>query len=184
MQRDRTITISILIFVLCLAGLYTWTVIEQGRKDHAANNPAAHALTVTAGEQPFTDLSGTPISLTEHVGKVLIVNVWASWSPDSASELPLLAAHAAMYADHGVTVIGINRAESQTTAERFLNSVGAAQSVQLVLDPADRYYYSIEGFAMPETVFYDAQGNIVHHHRGPLTQQQLVEYTEAALRTE
>lgn len=36
----------------------------------------------------------------------------------------------------------------------------------LLLDPNDSFYSAIGGFSMPETIFVDAQGNIVEHKRG------------------
>jgi hypothetical protein len=40
--------------------------------------------------------------------------------------------------------------------------------VILVLDPEDRFYKSIEGFSMPETIIYDRFGNLIQHQRGKL----------------
>jgi uncharacterized FAD-dependent dehydrogenase len=40
--------------------------------------------------------------------------------------------------------------------------------VKFLLDTSDRFYKSIKGYAMPETVIYDPEGRIYFHARGPI----------------
>jgi len=42
-----------------------------------------------------------------------------------------------------------------------------------VQDPNDSFYKSIGGFAMPETLFIDGEGNIRLHKRGPMTYEEM-----------
>lgn len=171
-------TLAIILLILILAGVSVVRVVSERERAAA---PASQALTVGPTEAGFTDLSGNPVPLTDRVGAVLVVNSWASWSPDSAVELPRLAAVAAEYEAEGVRVVAINRAEIKETAERFLRTVDAYDQVELVLDPDDHYYRSIGGYAMPETIFYDAAGEIVHHHRGVMREIDIRNYLDAAL---
>jgi len=180
-QKNKTVTLVVLAGIILIAAVATFVVVKKEQERRAADNAANQALVVGESEIPYTDLSGNPIALSHEQGSTLVVNSWASWSPDSAQELPLLAKLASQYAEQGVKVVAINRAEPQTTAERYLRTVGAADTVQLVLDQEDRFYRSISGFAMPETIFYDQSGNIVHHQHGVLTEEQMITYVEQAL---
>ncbi|MBP6881052.1 MAG: TlpA family protein disulfide reductase [Candidatus Pacebacteria bacterium] len=180
-QKDSRITLGVIAAIIIVGVLYTWFVIHKVAVERAANNPANESLSTIEGVAPYTDMAGNPLSLSEHVGSVLVVNSWASWSPDSVRELPALAEIVTEYAEKDVKVIAINRAEPQTTAERFLRTVGAADAVQLVLDPDDHFYHSIQGYAMPETIFYDRKGGVVHHHHGVLTKDEMKTYLEMAL---
>jgi phage gp45-like len=80
-----------------------------------------------------------------------------------------------------VIVIGINRAESRTTAEAFLTTLGLTDEVLLIVDADDRYYGAIGGFSMPETIIYDTKGNIVKHKRGQITEAELTLVLDEAL---
>lgn len=179
--REQAITGGVILVILLLGALYTWSTISKQRALEAADNPATHALTTEADQAPYTDLEGNILTLTEYVGEVLVVNSWASWSPDSARELPLIATITSEYEDRDVRVLAINRAEPRTTAERFLRTFSITDKVQLVLDPDDRYYRSIAGYSMPETIFYDRKGNIVHHHHGVMTEADIRNYLDAAI---
>ncbi len=181
LRKDKVVTLFV-IGTIVLAGVaYTWSVLQKAALERAQNNPAAHSFKTETGQTPFTDMAGNTLSLTDQVGSVLVVNSWASWSPDSAVELPVLEKIAMEFKDRNVKVLAVNRAEPQSTAERFLRVIGATDGVELVLDPDDRYYRSIAGYAMPETVFYDTKGNVVYHHHGTLTYEQVREYVTTAL---
>jgi len=85
------------------------------------------------------------------------------------------------YESEDVVVIAINRAEAKDTAESYLQTIGVADQVRLIVDNDDRYYKSIGGYTMPERVFYDQSGNIVAHKRGQLTKTEAESFIEQAL---
>lgn len=180
-HKNSKRTFIIVGVILILAALYTGFVLKKKWEREAMNNPAMNALLTGDGGKPYTDMNGNVLTFDSYLGEILVVNSWASWSPDSAKELPMLAKVAGEFSDKNVKVIAINRAEPQTTAERFLQTVGAADGVELVLDLDDRYYKSVAGFAMPETIFYDKSGNIVHHHHGVISEEELRQYLQKTL---
>ena len=85
------------------------------------------------------------------------------------------------YADQDVVVIAINRKEPMERAKAFLKSVGDFEAIKFAVDLTDAYYTSIGGFSMPETVFYDAEGNTVFHKRGFMDLDEMRKHTQAAL---
>ena len=180
-MRSSVIVLGVLISVLLLSAAGLWLVKQQNAKEELNSSPAAQAL--QAGEQvgTYTDMSGNHLVISEYVGNVLVVNSWASWCPFCAVELQELAAAADDYKDDGVVILAINRAESAATAERFIATTPGLTSVQLILDPSDKYYTSIGGYTMPETVVYDAKGNIIFHKRGATTKSEITTYIEQAL---
>lgn len=180
-RKEHVVTVGIIVAVLLVGFLYTWTVISEKKAQQAKNNPASIALTSFEGQGTFTDLSGTVVNFDDHLGKVLVVNTWASWSPDSVRELPALVTLVSEYSDQRIEIVGINRGESREAAERFLKTVGISDSLRLVLDPEDRFYKSIQGYAMPETIVYDQKGNIVYHARGVVDIGELREHIDATL---
>lgn len=175
-------TFGVILLIIILAGLYTWSVVQKQKMASDPSNPALLSLGTTGNQSPYTDLEGNPVSLSDFVGKTLVVKSWASWCPACVRELQELSTMSRQYESKGVKVIAINRAEPAKTAKAFLKSIGADQDVLLVLDPDDRYFESINGFNMPETVFYDTSGNIVHQQHGSLTSAEIRKYIEKTLK--
>lgn len=177
--RDTIITLFILLTVLFLAGGYVAyiTLVPQVGDEALLRN----VLTPAEGEAAFTDLSGQDITLTEDFGKITVVYSWASWCPQCASDLPLLNELANKYIDQDdVVFVAINRAEDRYTAERFLGTLPALNSLKIVLDPTDHLFKSMEGYAMPEYVIFTKTGEEAYRGRGSL-QRATVESTLAEL---
>jgi len=178
------ITLGIMVGIL-LVGAITIAVLEnrQEKRELAASD-AAGALTSTVTNSQYTDFAGNPANLDQYLGQVLVVNSWASWSPSSSAEITLIAEVADSYSDENVVFIAINRAEAKEVAELYLQTIGVSDQVRLIVDTDDRYYRSIDGYTMPETVFYDRKGNIVAHKRGALTKEEITKNIERALNQE
>jgi thiol-disulfide isomerase/thioredoxin len=181
MNRSGIITLCVIGLLLVVGGYYTFQINQKAATKPALSAPAMVALTTNDEQSPYTDLAGNPVVLSNYVGSVLVVNVWASWSPFSKNDLAVLSRLADRYAADPVHFLAINRAENPLTAERFLKVVNATSDLLLVLDPDDRYYKSIGGYSMPETVLYDSEGEEVLHLHGALTEEVLTEHLDEIL---
>ena len=170
MKRTTILTLSIIVLILLLAGVGTYFFLKIPRD---AQNSEANKALATNVMQAFTTLQGEPLDLSVYKGKIRVVNSWASWSPFSATELVDLEKLATDYKSKNVVVIAINRKENKEQASRFLKSIGTFPDIVFAIDVNDTYYASVGGYAMPETVFYDVQGNVVEHYRGNMTNAQM-----------
>ncbi len=119
----------------------------------------------------YTDLNGNSVSLEQYLGKILVVNSWASWSPFSTGELILLQEIAQNYNQKEVIFLAINRKETREQAQRFANTLPELNSLLVVIDTEDRFYTSIGGYAMPETVIYNQKGDLVEHIHGTIKKE-------------
>jgi thiol-disulfide isomerase/thioredoxin len=181
MERSGKITLVIIISFIIAVAVITFFVSQKNTQSALSSSEAGTSLTTQAGQSPYTDIDGNPVAIDENLGSVLVVSSWASWCPSCAEQLPDLALLGEEFADRDVKVLAINRAEPKTTAVAFLKSIRATEGLQLVLDPDDRFYASIDGYAMPEILFYDPQGSVVFHQRGIMTYEQLKSQTELML---
>jgi thiol-disulfide isomerase/thioredoxin len=181
MKKNTTITLLILLVILLLTAWVVYLVQQRSAERTLLGSEAATAFNYGTSTTNFTDFDGNQTNLAQFLGKTLVVNSWASWAPASVNELKLLTTVAKDYKEQGVIVIGINRAETRTTAEAFLNTLGLTDEVLLIVDADDRYYGAIGGFSMPETVIYDTKGNIVKHKRGQITEAELTLVLDEAL---
>jgi len=124
----------------------------------------------------FSDGNGSCYELSEFRAPVTVINVWASWCPFCVEELPDLDVLAREYPK--TPVVAINRAESVNTAQEFLESLGAVDSIHFLFDPQDTFYRFIEGFGMPETIFIDSEGTTLFHKRGVMSLQEMRDTVE------
>lgn len=179
MRKSSTvITLIILVAILIIVGGVLYVV-----RTNPSDDPQGDAVTnlkVTT-DQSFTDLQGNALDFEAYEGKVRVVNAWASWNPFSIQELKDFETLASEYNKEEVVVIAINRKEPKEQAVGFLASVGTFSSIVFAIDLQDSFYTSIGGYAMPETIFYDARGNIVVHARGDMSLEEMKTYTNQAL---
>ena len=179
--RNNEIILAVMVVVLLVGAFYTWRVVEKRNTVELQDSSAFSSLGTTGEQSPYTDLYGNTIVLSDYIGEVLVVTSWASWCPACATDLPRLSAVATSYESKPVHFLAINRSEPPNTADRYLRTVKATSGVLLILDPDDRFYKSIGGYAMPETVFFDAAGKIVYHARGSMRTEEMRKYIEKAL---
>lgn len=160
-----------IVLIVMIVGGITYYVSDRAAREEA--NQAKSTLFASGVENPYVDQNGIPTSLDLYLGKIIVVNSWASWSPFSVQELPDFNTVASEYKDKNVIVLAVNRNENRDTADRFLATLPPMSTIKIVTDTADYFYNAVGGYAMPETLIYNELGTIVHHHKGVLTAAEL-----------
>ena len=129
-------------------------------------------------EAPVKDLprlgAGGTGSLADHRGKVVVLNIWASWCPPCRSEMPLLQRTHEKITPQGGLVLGIDTQDATEDALAFLRERKITFSS---LRDRDREYgrsLGVSGY--PETFLIDRDGKIAAMRRGPVTQAWLDEH--------
>lgn len=141
------------------------------------------SVTTFTGEYELVleDYDGNEVGLSDFKRKLLVVHTWASWCPYCGEELQHLQQLKERYGDD-ITILAVNRAEPEAEAKAFTAQWGIDTSkIEILLDTDDAFYKSIEGYAMPETVFINARGGIVHHQRGPMRLEEVTEKIDMLL---
>jgi thiol-disulfide isomerase/thioredoxin len=181
MKRSYIITLVVIFLILGIGGLLTYYVYSTPRD----SGDSAAKKTLMLGEgKSFTDLDGNALTLEQYEGTLRLVNSWASWTPFSAQELVFLEEIAKEY-DGRVIMIAINRGEDREYAKQYVASLGTSfEKVHFVYDPEDDFYDSVEGYAMPETLIYDTEGDITAHRRGNMNKEEMRTLIEEALANE
>lgn len=164
MSKNHKIVLGILCAVLLVTALATYFVITS-EKNKVLDETVA-VFSNESGTLPYTDLNGNEVFLDQYLGKILVVATWASWSPFSQTDLQTLSDLSSEYSSEEVIFLAINRKETKEQAARYLASIPEVSGVVLVLDPTDRYYGAVGGYAMPEAIIYNQRGEIISHLRG------------------
>ncbi len=180
-KRSAYITLFVLGAILLVAGAIAgYIMYERYQEAHAPDIAAIQPEETVV----YRDMSGNEIDLRTFAGKPLIVNAWATWSPFSRDELLALAALKHEYGD-AFDVLAVNRKEPQSTIEAYLAQIdGDLSGITFIQDEADAFFTTVMGYAMPETIYYNEEGNIVEHVRGNQTEEAIRERIEAMLKTE
>jgi thiol-disulfide isomerase/thioredoxin len=171
MFRKNIFPLTAILIVIVLIGTATYVIRTNAIKE--AKNDAKKTLFSEDQNAQFLDEQSNPVALDAYKDSVLIVNVWASWSPYTATEFPILNEVAGNYKDRGVKVLGMNRKESQTQIERYLATIPDYEHIEQIIDVNDFFYAGIDGYAMPETIIFDRDGQIIQHLRGVVTKEEL-----------
>lgn len=112
------------------------------------------------------------------LGKVWMLNVWASWCGACRDEHPLLVAYSRA---GGVPIYGLNYKDKREDGMAWLRQFGDPYTDSL-FDPDGRIGLDYGVYGVPETFVIDKAGVVRYKHIGPITQQVLRDKIEPLLR--
>lgn len=113
---------------------------------------------------PCLDRDGGQYPLDRATGRAVVINVWASWCPPCATELPAFQRLAAVAPDT-VTVLGVVSEDSRDRAIAAAADLGITFGT--VYDRAGQLRRAMGRNALPLTLFVDAAGRLRHVYNGP-----------------
>jgi thiol-disulfide isomerase/thioredoxin len=80
------------------------------------------------------DLAGTPFTLVQLDGQVVLVNFWATWCPPCRKEMPALQRLSERLQGEPFAVLGVNVGEAPERIEDFLPSLPVSPGFPILLD--------------------------------------------------
>ncbi|WP_110692680.1 prolipoprotein diacylglyceryl transferase family protein [Salinicola halophyticus] len=122
---------------------------------------------------PLADLDGSSVALLtvlQEADRPMVVNLWASWCPPCRREMPIL--EQAQQARDDVSFVFVNQGESVDAIETFLQRESLSLD-HLYRDPDMTFGREVGAMAMPTTLYYDADGQLVDTHFGELSRATL-----------
>ena len=114
---------------------------------------------------PLLHDAAKSFSPKEMVGRVWMLNVWASWCPPCLEEHPVITELAKSGA---APIVGLNYKDGREDALAWLKRNGDPFIVS-VHDPAGRVGVEYGVYGVPETYVIDKDGIIRYKHIGPIT---------------
>lgn len=122
---------------------------------------------------PVSDTNGAPSSLQQYRGKIVVLNLWASWCPPCRAEMPDLQRLYAANRQRGVVVIGVDQGESPARAASFARSLSIRYPIWIDNDQEYGRVYAALG--LPTTVIIDRGGVVTRGFDGPLSYPQMTQ---------
>jgi thiol-disulfide isomerase/thioredoxin len=119
------------------------------------------------GEVSFADGDGAPKSLSDWHGKVVLLNIWATWCVPCREEMPMLDKLQAELGgnDFQVVVVNIDRGGADKPRS-FLAETGATH-LGLYTDPTGKLFSKVKAVGMPTTLLLDREGREIGRLVGP-----------------
>jgi thiol-disulfide isomerase/thioredoxin len=122
------------------------------------------ALPEAISKAEYRGLGGKTIKLEDYKGKVVLVNLWATWCSPCRDEMPHLVELQDKYKGNGFEIIGLNVEQEDTEAkvQRFAEQMHLNYTLGWVDDQGKREFVKISRFdAIPQSFLINRKGQIV-----------------------
>ncbi len=183
-MKNKGLIILIIVFALGMTGAY----ILYNRLSDSVDSDYPTTPTINSGTQAakpqslkmpdFTvyDQDGNAVKLSDFLGKPIVLNFWASWCSPCRSEMPgFESAYQQLGSD--ITFLMVNATggrETLSSAKAFLQSSG--YTFPVLFDTEMNASATYQVYSLPTTYFIDAEGYLVTHAIGALSQSRLEKY--------
>ena len=113
----------------------------------------------------FVDLAGNTVSLSEFTGKIVLVNLWATWCEPCLREMPSLERMQSRLGDK-ITVVAVSEDRGGSkTVEPFIDKLGL-KSIKTYLDPKSAAERAFKVQGLPTSFLIDRKGRILGRVEG------------------
>ena len=131
----------------------------------------------------FTDADGKPVSLADFSGKIVLLNIWATWCVPCREEMPALDKLETKLGGKDFQVVAVNIDKGgPDKAAAFLKETGASH-LGLYTDPSGKLFATLKAVGMPTTLIIDRHGKEIARLVGPAdwASPEAVKVIEAAI---
>jgi thiol-disulfide isomerase/thioredoxin len=127
----------------------------------------------------LTNLDGKAVTLSDYRGKVVLVNLWATWCPPCREEMPTLQAFYEKHKGEGFVLIAINQEETRNVVAPFVEEYGLTFPVWLDLKyEAERKFNTAN---LPSSYVIDRNGRVRLMWIGGISESNLEKYVPAVI---
>ena len=130
----------------------------------------------------ITDFNGQLLEADEYKGKIVLVNLWATWCAPCEAETPALINLQKRYGDQ-LAIIALSVDDDPSVVRKFSDRFGINYNIAMLDGQADRAYDQLLGLpdsrvirndgminaALPTSLLFDRTGHVVRIYLGPDT---------------
>jgi peroxiredoxin len=127
----------------------------------------------------LVDLDGSPQSLSQYRGKIVLLNFWATWCKPCTTEMPSMQASLDKLRDKGFVVLAINELEDEAKVREHVKQNG--HTFPVLMDRENKVANQFGVFGLPVSVFIDEQGRVQEYIKGGLLTEKLIEEVVAKI---
>lgn len=110
------------------------------------------------------DGGGRRLRLSDFKGRIVLVDLWASWCAECQRSFPVLDRLSREYRPHGVEIVAVNLDQHKKDAAAFLAM--RPHEMLVVFDPRARMLEAFGAAGIPSSYLIDRQGAVRYQHTG------------------
>ncbi|MFM8239578.1 MAG: TlpA family protein disulfide reductase [Actinomycetota bacterium] len=120
-------------------------------------------------------LDGGSFRLADHLGEVVVLNVWASWCAPCRAEAPVLEAAWTDLRGEGVQFVGLDTRDTVSAAQAFIDNYGITYPNVIDADGQLQLLFgdSLPPQAIPSTLVIDPEGRVAGRILGRVSESML-----------
>lgn len=118
-----------------------------------------------AADFALRDLSGAEVRLADLRGKIVFLNLWATWCPPCRAEMPSMEALYQRLKGRDFAMLAVAEDTNPADVAAFVKELGVTLPVLLDTDNRLPARYGVTGY--PETFVIDRDGQVIKHVIGP-----------------
>jgi thiol-disulfide isomerase/thioredoxin len=158
MRAERSIAMALVLFAIAWSGGL--------RQAHSAEPPRSGQMRQFMPADPvrqvpvlsFTDRSGEEMTIGRFKGKIVLVNLWATWCPPCVKEMPSLDRLQAKLGGDDFAVVAISEdRQGLKIVEPFYEKTGLGH-LDIYLDPQSTVSRALQLRGLPTTLILDRDG--------------------------
>ena len=119
-------------------------------------------------------LGGGEFRLSDHEGRPLVINFWASWCPPCRQESPAFERQWRRYRDTGIQFVGVDIQDDVSDAEAYVREFGL--TFPNGLDPDGKITIDYGVIGLPVTFFVGSSGIVEGRWVGAIPEEKLEEW--------
>lgn len=156
-DRTRWLLLSLVIFFA--SSVWVWASAAPDSETTGGRIPSPREGFL-APDFTLDLLTGGEMTLSEQRGKVLIINLWASWCPPCRAEMPALQEVYNANQDRGLEILAVNTTfqDQESAAASFIEEFELTFPILMERSGDVARQYLLR--AMPSTFFIDREGVI------------------------
>jgi cytochrome c biogenesis protein CcmG, thiol:disulfide interchange protein DsbE len=176
----RPLPIAVVLAAVALLALLGYGVINKGQ-DTTLDSAVAKGERPAAPDRtlPLVGEGATTRSLASYRGKVVVLNIWASWCIPCRDEAPVLQRTQERISSLGGTVLGVTYRDIEGRSQKFIREFHI--TYPSLRDAEGKLTHDYGATAVPETFVIDRKGRVVALSRGTVSQRWLDEHVNRAL---
>jgi thiol-disulfide isomerase/thioredoxin len=137
-------------------------------------------------ELRFNDAAGRAHTLADFRGKVVLLNIWATWCEPCREEMPALDRLEAKLGGDRFHVVALSvDQQGPAIARKFYEQVGIT-ALPVYIDPTAKAAFTVDAAGLPASLLIDRQGREIGRHLGAVKwdEPQVVERLRHAIAAE
>jgi peroxiredoxin len=185
-RSNKSLPLALVGVGLILIGVVSAVIVLNldRNEDSAAATSNEYSVTPSqvnypAPELTLNDLDGNPVTLTDHLGSIVLVNNWATWCPPCKAEMPTLHSYYTSHAVQGFMLLAVEAGDPQAEVTEFVNSYQL--TFPILLDPENLALRAFRNDSLPSSYVIDRQGTVRLAWTGPISLEKLEQYVTPLL---